>query len=120
MTDPRSQRKLRDIAREAQVCRGIVAYGFDVFMAADEQGLMLRRAAERFIEIVAEASKGIAPEVRDQYPDVPWRNIVSMRNFLIHDYGRIEHGVVWDVVSDAIPKMAAILELPEDPQPYSA
>lgn len=119
MTDVRSLRKLRDIAREAQICRGIAEHGFAAFMASGEQGVLRRRAAERSIEIIAEASKGVAPEVRDQYPEVPWRNIIVMRNFFIHDYGRIDHGLVWDVIAVEIPKVAEVLGLPEPLDPYA-
>jgi uncharacterized protein with HEPN domain len=48
----------------------------------------LQLAVERAIEIIGEAARLVSPELRTQYPEIPWRQIVAQRNVLAHDYGR--------------------------------
>lgn len=43
-------------------------------------------AVLRRLEIIGEAVKNIPNEFRDQYPDIPWKQIAGMRDILIHEY----------------------------------
>lgn len=58
----------------------------------------LKRSFVRSIEIIGEASKKIAPQIRAKYDDIEWRKISGMRNRLIHDYFAVDYDIVWDVV----------------------
>ncbi|MDM7935024.1 MAG: DUF86 domain-containing protein, partial [Methanothrix sp.] len=52
-------------------------------------------AVIRSLEVLGEAVKKIPPEIRDRYPEVPWRYAAGMRDKLIHEY----HGVdLWEVI----------------------
>jgi len=48
------------------------------------ESFMLRRAAERALQIISEAAKALAPELTAQYPDAPWSAIVGIGNVLEH------------------------------------
>lgn len=52
------------------------------FMASREK----QDAVMRRIEIIGEAVKHIPDDVKEKYPDVPWRRISGMRDVLIHGY----------------------------------
>jgi uncharacterized protein with HEPN domain len=54
----------------------------------------LRSAVERGIEIISEAARHVPSELTDAYPDVPWRNIRGVGNFLRHEYDRIEPDIL--------------------------
>ncbi len=56
-----------------------------------------KRAFVRSLEIIGEAAKKVADETRAQYPHVEWRKMAGMRDRLIHDYGGVDHEIVWDV-----------------------
>lgn len=57
----------------------------------------------RQLEIIGEAVKNIAEDYKAKYPRIPWRQIASMRDYLIHEYFTINYERVWDTVKDDIP-----------------
>lgn len=46
----------------------------------------MQDAAVRRIEIIGEAAKNIAVDFKKEHPEVPWKDICSMRDVLTHDY----------------------------------
>ena len=52
-----------------------------------------RRAAERAIEIISEASRHLPEPLRRAEPHVPWREIASIGNVLRHAYHGIDDEV---------------------------
>jgi len=66
----------------------------------------LKRAFVRSIEVIGEAAKHIPDSFRQQYPQIEWRAIAGMRDRLIHGYFGIDYDIVWDVVSEKVPKLA--------------
>jgi len=57
------------------------------------------------IEQIAENSKQVSDEVKDRYPDFPWREIVRIRNIIAHNYDGVHMDIVWNVVKDYLPEM---------------
>ena len=47
--------------------------------------------------------KQLSPERRDQYPEVPWRQIAGFRDVLIHDYMGVDLNEVWNVIENELP-----------------
>ncbi len=62
------------------------------------------------VEIVGEAAAQVRVEVRQANPDIPWREIVGMRNRLVHGYFDIDLPLVWDTVRQDIPDLIDRLE----------
>jgi uncharacterized protein with HEPN domain len=62
------------------------------------------------IQIIGEAARKISSGTKQAYPSIDWSSIVGMRNRLVHDYSRIDIGVVWEVVTDELPLLVAALE----------
>jgi len=62
------------------------------------------------IEIVGEAASQVSPEFRARHPDVPWQDIVGMRNRLIHAYYDVDLDLVWNTVSTDLPTLVSALE----------
>ncbi|MCZ7358265.1 MAG: DUF86 domain-containing protein [Candidatus Methanoperedens sp.] len=59
----------------------------------------------RQIEIVGEATKRVSTEMREKYPDIPWRKMAGMRDKLVHDYLGVDLDAVWDTVRKDIPEL---------------
>ena len=64
-----------------------------------DSDLILAAALERFIEVIGEAASKVSPSTRANSPEIPWKEIVGMRNRLVHGYAAVDHDIVWNVVS---------------------
>ncbi|WP_188912451.1 HepT-like ribonuclease domain-containing protein [Salinarimonas ramus] len=75
-----------------------------------ESDWVLARAIERGLEIVSEASRHLPDEVKARYPDIPWQAVRALGNVLLHEYHRVSGRIVWNVVTDDLPKLAETLK----------
>lgn len=64
----------------------------------------------RLLEIVGEAGNRISKQEREHYPDIPWSEIVGLRNRLIHGYDEVDFDILWQIVTQDLPPLAATLE----------
>lgn len=55
------------------------------------------------LQIVGEAVRSLSPQLTQQYPDIPWSQIVGLRNRVVHEYFDIDLDVVIDIVSNDLP-----------------
>jgi uncharacterized protein with HEPN domain len=109
---------LHDILDHAQKAQRFTAsVDFDAFCANEEKVLAVIRA----LEVIGEAARHVPESVRQCYPEVPWRNIVGMRDVLIHHYFGVDLEVVWKTVQRDLPtlqvavgRMLADLEAAEE------
>lgn len=67
-------------------------------------------AAVRALEIVGEATKRLPGEVRDAYPDIPWREMAGMRDRIIHGYDTVDLRIVWGTVTRRISELKPQIE----------
>ncbi len=57
-----------------------------------------RDAALYRVLVLGEAASRVSSETRLQHPEVPWAEIVGMRNILIHGYEKVDWDVVWQSI----------------------
>jgi uncharacterized protein with HEPN domain len=55
--------------------------------------------------IIGEAAKGVPPEVRGLDPSIPWRELTGLRDVVVHQYYRLEPGVMWEAVENLLPEL---------------
>lgn len=62
-------------------------------------------ATIRQLEIVGEATKLLSMDLRQRYPEVPWRRIAGLRDVLIHQYMGVDLVAVWEIAVGQIPTL---------------
>jgi uncharacterized protein with HEPN domain len=70
-----------------------------------EADFRINFAVIRALEIVGEAAKRLPLNLREQYPDIPWKVMAGMRDRIIHGYDVVDLQIVWDVVKRDIPQV---------------
>ncbi len=64
----------------------------------------LRRAVERELEIIGEATNRLL-SLQPDFPLADARRIVNLRNWVIHGYDKVDSGLIWGIVSKDLPKL---------------
>jgi uncharacterized protein with HEPN domain len=65
--------------------------------------LELRDAVLWQLQVLGEACKGVAPELKAASPQLPWRKIAGLRDRLVHAYFGVDWGLVWQAITLDIP-----------------
>ena len=83
----------------------VLAYtdGFD--QSRFEHSRLNYDATLRNLELIGEAATHIPQHVREFAPQIPWRQIIAIRNRLIHGYLGIDNDTLWSVIQDDIPPL---------------
>lgn len=91
---------VRDIFEAAYQAQGFIeGMDFTAFRA-DTKTIF---ATVRALEIIGEAARHIPRSVQRRYPHVPWRDMLAMRNLLIHEYFGVDLEVLWRTVQEDLP-----------------
>lgn len=67
---------------------------YDIFRSNS----MMQYACVKQLEIVGEAANHLTPHFKKLQPEIQWREIVGLRNILIHEYFGIDTKIVWDII----------------------
>ncbi|MGH9435458.1 MAG: HepT-like ribonuclease domain-containing protein [Terriglobia bacterium] len=70
----------------------------------------LNLALVRLLEIIGEAANRVPEEERTRIPEIPWPQIVSLRNRLIHRYDEVDFDILWQIISRDLPQLIVALE----------
>lgn len=100
------------------------AYLWDMLQAAKEVKSMLEeydlsafladrvllRAIERCVEILGESARRVSTNCREDHTEIPWREIIGQRNILAHEYGQIDHELLYKTATEDIPDIIPIIQ----------
>lgn len=106
------------------------AYLLDMLLSArDAQSVVVQLTLEQFqssrihqlaslkaLEIIGEAASMISDTFRSAHPEIPWREIIGMRNRLIHAYFEVDIDKVWETIQDDLPTLIDHLQLLVPPE----
>ena len=81
-------------AREAQ------AFVRNETRASIEKDRKLILALVKAVEIIGEAASKASAECQKDLPQIPWRNIIGMRNRLIHAYFDVNLDILWKTITE--------------------
>ena len=96
-----------DILESARLAR---AYVGDSTLEEFQADVQCQDSVIRRFQVIGEAAKRVSEEGRAAWPNLPWKEMVGMRNVVIHGYDAVDLAVVWETVTNDLPKLIAALE----------
>lgn len=98
---------LRDILTAVdQVEAFIGSMGFEEFV----KDAKTVNAVVRSIEVIGEASKHIPVSLREKYVELPWKEVIGMRDKLIHGYFGMDYETIWKAAKEDVPSLRKVVE----------
>ena len=64
----------------------------------------------RNLEIIGEAARHVPEEIRKRYPEIPWAEMLTMRNIVIHEYHGVNLSIIWQTVKEDLPPLVSPLK----------
>ena len=77
----------------------------DLSLEAFNDNWLHRRAVERGIEIISEASRRVPDEMKAEFSEIPWPKIAAIGNVLRHEYAYISSSIIWEVIHVHLPPL---------------
>ncbi len=72
---------------------------------------MFSNAVIRELEILGEAANHISKPTQKSFPELPWKQLIAMRNTLIHAYFDVDYDIIWETVSTDLPPLHLQLKM---------
>ncbi len=92
-----------------EAARRIIEYvggkTFDDF----SRDLQCQDAVLRRVSVIGEAARRVSPETRAAHSSLPWREMIAMRNFVIHQYDSIDISLLWETTARDVPRLILLL-----------
>lgn len=105
-----------------EAARAIVKFTGDLsqeeFLSDGKDAEIIRLAIERELEILGEAGRRVSQNFRSEHPEIPWKEIVGLRNVISHQYEKVNYAEIYGIVRQQIPELITLLEpfVPQPPQ----
>jgi len=94
--------RLEDMAEQTEHILSVVQpITFEEFL----EDYVTSAAVIRFFEVTGEAAKNIPDDVRDFYPEIPWKELSGFRDVLIHQYPKVNMRMVWNFAIHDVPAL---------------
>jgi uncharacterized protein with HEPN domain len=100
-------RRIEDALKVLDKAAAFVGDSEPQAFAADEKAVY---AVERCFTVLGEALRHVPDEVREAHPEVPWREILGMRNRITHDYLYTDLEMLWRTVRVDFPAVRPLLQ----------
>ncbi|MDF1489865.1 HepT-like ribonuclease domain-containing protein [Tessaracoccus caeni] len=94
---------LADIARFGVTAQRVANRGYERFIDPDDDDQ--RRIARSLIVDLSAAADRLPEEFRAQHPEIDWRGIRAVRNFIAHDYDGTDPHILWQAVVTEFPRI---------------
>jgi len=85
--------------------RKVIQYVRDETRETLENDEKLALALVRLIEIIGEAASKVSQEKRSDLSEIPWKEVIGMRNRIVHAYFDIDYDIVWNTATVNIPSL---------------
>jgi uncharacterized protein with HEPN domain len=98
----RDSERLSDILEASEKIAARVARGRQTFDADEDTQIVL----VHLIQVIGEAAAGLSDEFTSERSEIPWRQIVAVRNRVVHGYFEVDLDILWDVAAVDVPRLA--------------
>lgn len=105
--DSRDEVRLRHMLDAAQKAIAFTQGHNRADLDSDE---LLALAVVRLVEILGEAAKNVSQDLKDQTPEIAWRQMTGTRDRLTHAYFDVNLDIIWDIVNNDLPPLVEKLE----------
>ena len=75
-----------------------------------DDDLLLDAVMFRLVQLI-EHVKNLSIEFKMGHPEIPWRKITGFRNTIVHEYGKTDYSVVYEVITKNLASLKEVLEL---------
>jgi uncharacterized protein with HEPN domain len=62
------------------------------------------------LTVIGEAAKHIPSDITDNHPEIPWRQMIDLRNFSVHAYWNLRPSIIWDTIQNDLPPLIVPLK----------
>jgi len=104
MRDPKE--RLKDILDGIAKIERYAARGQEAF----EQDELIQTWVLFHIQLIGEAAAQLGKAFHQSHPEIPWAQIVAMRNVLVHEYFGVDLQEVWRTVESDLPLLKHHIE----------
>jgi len=78
--------------------------------SAFEQDELIQNWFVHHLQIIGEAAARLGREFHEAHPEIPWAQVVAMRNILVHDYFGVDLEEIWRAVEQDLPELKRKLQ----------
>ena len=71
---------------------------------------MLCLALTRVVEVIGEAATRVSQAGQQRHGQIPWPEIIGLRNRLVHGYDSVDLNILWDIVQQDLPPLIEQLQ----------
>ena len=89
----------------AKIRRYVSDIDFETFENDEE----VMDAVVHNMTVIGEAANHIPSEITYRHPEIPWRQMIDLRNFSVHAYWNLRLSVIWDTIQNDLPPLVAPL-----------
>ncbi|WP_051718723.1 DUF86 domain-containing protein [Hymenobacter sp. IS2118] len=107
MSKPLDSTRLQELHYAAtRVLTRLQDTGLPEFLADED----LQDIALLQLVIIGEAAARVSEATKQQYPQIEWRRAAGLRNFIVHEYAKVDFEVIWSTITQELPGL--VTELP--------
>ena len=93
-----------------EYCDKLIQFTKDMDYDAFDNSDLHKDACSLCILQIGELVHNLTDAFKEKYAAIPWRQIRSMRNIVVHHYGIVDAETLWDTIIDDIPKLKKFCE----------
>jgi uncharacterized protein with HEPN domain len=62
-------------------------------------------AVIRNLEVIGEAARQVPDIIKQKYSDIPWKELIGLRNRVVHEYFGVDFEIVWEIITNDLPDL---------------